>query len=117
MTTYLHAIDGRIRARLPEIRGNRRGAARLRADLRTLSGVTAVTANPLTGSVLVEYDSDALSADAIFDVLNVQPPTNEPKTGALLKTESVRSDPSVRDVLAEKLLELAAERLLLALLA
>ena len=35
----------------------------MRRELRALSGVTDVEANPLTGSVLVNYDSEALSED------------------------------------------------------
>jgi copper chaperone CopZ len=117
MATYLHALDGRVRVRLSRIRGDRRTAARLRAKLRALSGVTAVDANPLTGSVLVEYDSARLAADDIFDLLDVEPPVKEAQEGALLKRESSHRRTDVRDAVAEKLVEFAAERLLMAVLA
>ena len=117
MATYLHALDGRIRARFPKLRDDRRAAARLRQTLRALTGVTTVDVNPLTGSVLVEYDSERLSANAIFDVLDVDPPDGTEKRGALLKKESSTQRTEVRDVVAEKLIEFAAERLLLAVLA
>jgi copper chaperone CopZ len=117
MATYLHAIDGRIRVRFPEIRGNRRAAARLRRDLRALSGVTKVEANPLTGSVLVEYDSNRLSADDVFESLDVELPADGPKQGTILKTDPSDQGKEVRDAVAEKVIEFAAERLLLAALA
>lgn len=117
MATYLHAIDGRIRVRFPEIRGNRRAAAQLRRDLRALSGVSSVDANPLTGSVLVEYDSNCLSADDIFDSLDVELPVDSPTQGTILKTDPSDQGKEVRDAIAEKLIEFAAERLLIAALA
>jgi copper chaperone CopZ len=117
MATYLHALDGRIRVRFPEIRGNRRAAARLRQELRALPGVSKVDANPLTGSVLVEYDSERLSADEIFESLGVEVPADGPKQGTLLKTDPSDQGKEVRDAVAEKVIEFAAERLLLAVLA
>jgi copper chaperone CopZ len=117
MATYLHALDGRIRVRLPEIRGDRRTAARLRQTLRTRSGVTAAEVNPLTGSVLVEYDGDCLSADDIFDVLDVEPPTGTVSEEGLLRNESSSRRTDVRDAVAETLIQVVAERLLLAVLA
>jgi copper chaperone CopZ len=83
--------------------------------LRGVEGVTTATANPLTGSVLVEYDSDRCSADAIFDVLDVEPPARE--EGPLLKPASSGRATEVRDAVAETLLQFAAERLLRAVIA
>jgi len=116
MVTYLHALDGRIRIRLPRLRDNRRTAARLRQTLRGVEGVTTATANPRTGSVLVEYDSDRCSAGAIFDVLDVEPPAR-PEEGPLLKPASSDRATEVRDAVAETLLQFAAERLLRAVIA
>lgn len=118
MSTYVHAIDGRLRVRLPALRGNRRAAAELRRELRALPGVNTVTPNPLTGSVLVEYDSTRLSNDDILDRLGVEPPaaTDASATGSLFGDES-SAGPKVQDVVAEKVIEFAAERLLLAALA
>jgi copper chaperone CopZ len=116
MATYLHALDGRIRVRLPRVRDDRRAAARLRQTLRGLDGVTTATANPLTGSVLVEYDSERCSAGAIFDALDVVPPAQPGKTGPLLTPASSGRRDGVRDVVAETLLQFAAERLLMAVI-
>jgi len=117
MATYLHAIDGRIRVRFPELRGNRRASARLRKDLRGLSGVTKVEGNPLTGSLLVEYDNNRLSADDVFASLGVESPVDGAKQGTILKTGPSDQGKEVRDAVAEKIIEFAAERLLLAAIA
>ena len=119
MATYLHAIDGRLRVRLSTLQGDRRAAAQLRRELRALSGVTDVEANPLTGSVLVNYDSEALSEDDILGALDVEASEVEgARTGfAPSEAASASDGPKVRDVVAEKMIEFAAERLLLAVLA
>lgn len=85
--------------------------------MRALTGVTAVDANPVTGSVLVEYNSDSITADALFDVLDVELPVETERQGAILNVESSSQGKEVRDAVAEKLIEFAAERLLLAVLA
>jgi copper chaperone CopZ len=117
MATYLHAIDGRLRVRLSTLQGDRRAAAQLRRELRALSGVTDVEANPLTGSVLVNYDSEALSEDDILGALDVEASEVEGARTAFAPSESASDGPKVRDVVAEKMIEFAAERLLLAVLA
>ena len=119
MATYVHALEGRLRVRFPEIRGDHRAAATLRQELRALNGVIHVEANPVTGSVLVEYDDEQLSAETLFETLDLdlEASRDNPSHGALLKNESSEPRPEVRDVVAKKLVEFAAERLLLAVLA
>jgi len=118
MATYLHAIDGRLRVRLPELRGDRRAAARLRRELRALSGVSTVDANPLTGSVLVEYDADRLSTDEVLSATGVEAPdaSDDAQRVSLFNAAAADGSTTMRDVVAEKVIELAAERLLLAVL-
>jgi copper chaperone CopZ len=119
MGTYLHAIDGRTRVRLPELRDNPRAAARLRGKLRGLPGVTTAEANPLTGSVLVEYDNDRLSNDDILSTLGIDDASSTEQTSYFDDEASLSGRPEVRvgDIVAEKMIEFAAERLLLAVLA
>ncbi|MFB6248232.1 MAG: HMA2 domain-containing protein [Salinibacter sp.] len=118
MATYLHAIDGRLRVRLPALRGDRRAAARLRRTARTLPGVATANVNPLTGSLLVEYDDERLSRSEILDALGVEPPDSSGQgQSSLLGAVSAEASPKVQDVVAEKMVEFAAERLLLAVLA
>ena len=67
--TYLHALDGRIRVKSACVKGAPHKAAALEQQLRTQPGVTEVTVNPITGSVLVLYDTQQLVQHQIFDLL------------------------------------------------
>src|SRR5581483_8185329 len=66
---YLHALDGRIRVKSACVKGAPHKAAALEQQLRTHPGVTEVTVNPVTGSVLVLYDTQQLVQHQIFDFL------------------------------------------------
>src|SRR5437764_10215086 len=55
-STYAHVLQGRLRIKVAGVKGSPDGAARVEARLGSIDGVFAVTANPMTGSVLVEYD-------------------------------------------------------------
>jgi len=59
----LSCTPGRVRVHLAEWRGERPEA--IEAGLRTLPGVKAVQANPLTGNVLIHFDSQITTADAL----------------------------------------------------
>ncbi len=59
MLTPVHDIPGRLRFRLALLRGDRRAAAALRRRVRAIQGVHAVSANPLTGSLIVHHDDAA----------------------------------------------------------
>jgi len=67
-TAYLHVLDGRLRIKVPALKGSPDEAARLESRLRLIDGVDCVTANPVTGSVLVLYDAGS-GPDAIVDAL------------------------------------------------
>lgn len=117
MPTYLHALDGRIRARFPKLRGSRRDAAQLRKELRARPGITSAEVSLLTGSVLVEYDEGRLSTSDIFDALEIEALTGGARQGVLQKTGPSDQRKEVRDAVAEQLIGFAAERLLLAAIA
>ncbi|MGD2113901.1 MAG: hypothetical protein PVG07_02540 [Acidobacteriota bacterium] len=51
----IHHVEGRTRLRLPEYRGETERLERLAESLGSVQGVEAVTANPVTGSVLVYH--------------------------------------------------------------
>lgn len=54
----LHASPGRIRLRLPEIKGNPARARELEQQVAGLGPLRRVDANPVTGSLLIVYDAD-----------------------------------------------------------
>ena len=59
-------IDGRIRLRSASLR-DPDAARKAEAALTQKSGVRRATANPRTGSMLVEYDSGALTRDDVVE--------------------------------------------------
>jgi hypothetical protein len=65
-----HAIDGRLRIKIPSIKGSSAKAADLERQLRCLAeGIEHVTANPTTGSVLITYDPRQVGQRDIFEGL------------------------------------------------
>lgn len=68
---YLHALDGRIRVKSAIVKGAPHTAAALEQQLRAHAGITEVTANHITGSVLVLYDSQRLAQHQVFDLLRM----------------------------------------------
>ena len=62
----LHAIPGRVRMRVPEMKGNPDLAREIEKYLSDIKLVHRVEVNPLTGSVLVVYDpADSASIAAL----------------------------------------------------
>lgn len=53
--SYVHALEGRLRVRIPMLKGAMRRARELEARLGQLPGVEQASANPTTGSLLILY--------------------------------------------------------------
>jgi heavy-metal-associated domain-containing protein len=60
----VHAIPGRVRVKVPQLRANRALGRRVDDRLSVLPGVRRVDVNPVTGSLLVEYDPAVLDLAA-----------------------------------------------------
>jgi len=56
MAPYLHALEGRLRIKLVDVKGHAARARDVEERVRELPGVDLATANPVTGNVLVLYD-------------------------------------------------------------
>ena len=67
---YYHKLDGRIRIKVPEIKGSPAMAGELESQLAKLNGVAHVQVNPLTGYVLVLFDYQVISHYHVFAVIN-----------------------------------------------
>jgi hypothetical protein len=65
----VHHLPGRLRLRSGVLKGNARASEEARRHLAQISGVTSASANPLTGSVLLEYDPNVISPRKVGDVL------------------------------------------------
>ena len=53
-----HHVPGRLRFRIPDAKGNPERLEQARTALAILEGVRSVDVNPLTGSVVIEYDPE-----------------------------------------------------------
>ena len=67
--TYLHALDGRLRVKVSTVKGSPQKAREVEHRLGMCEGITQITANPTTGSVLVLYDPQHLSQETILEQL------------------------------------------------
>lgn len=62
--TVVHALPGRLRLKVPQVKGDAAFARRVEERLRLVPALREVTAVPLTGSVVVMYDPEAITAPA-----------------------------------------------------
>ncbi len=79
--TYVHALEGRLRIKLPGIKRAPRKAQEVELRLRQLSGVAEVTANPVTGNVLILYHPGALAQEEIIFFLMESGYLSQPVAG------------------------------------
>jgi copper chaperone CopZ len=67
--SYVHALEGRLRIKIPKVKGAAGRAQEVERHLRQFSGVEDVSANPITGNVLILYDSRLTEQGQIFSAL------------------------------------------------
>jgi len=110
ISPYLHALDGRLRIKIPQVKGTPQRALAVEQFLLGLAGVTDVTANPTTGNVLVLFTSATISQHAIIAALQ--------ETGYLRVGDpaSPQGRNSLTAIVVQSVVELAIERLVLALI-
>ena len=66
---YIHAIHGRMRVKVPEVKRSKRFARRIEGWLGSFDGIREVRANPVTGNVLILHDPDRIPAREILGAL------------------------------------------------
>jgi heavy-metal-associated domain-containing protein len=69
-TQYRPILDGRIRIKVPQVKGSPAMAGEMESQLAKLEGVAHVKANLLTGYVLVLFDAQVISHYHVFAVIN-----------------------------------------------
>ncbi len=69
MSHYVHHVPGRLRVRIPSIKGNTIRANEVEKFCRKLNGLDTVEANTVTGSLIIKYHSDILSHEEIMEKL------------------------------------------------
>jgi len=70
MNYYYHDTPGRLRVKSPKLKGNSTNCRMLEDFLAQKSGILSVSTNPVTGSVVVNYDPGLVSSKMIMDVLS-----------------------------------------------
>jgi Heavy metal associated domain 2 len=66
MSMHLHHVRGRLRIRVPAVKGCIAQARALEASLTTIQGITHVECRTVTGSVIVHYDPSTVDAVALL---------------------------------------------------
>ena len=66
---YVHAIHGRIRVKVPEVKRSSTFARRIEGWLGSMEGIQEVRANPVTGNVLILHDPDRIAGREILGAL------------------------------------------------
>ena len=65
VSSYVHALEGRLRIKIPEVKGAPHRASEVERHLAACAGVEEVTASPITGSVLVLYNPRLIGQEEI----------------------------------------------------
>lgn len=58
-----HLLPGRVRLRVRSVKGNPELAEQMRAAFSSVPGLTGLSYNTITGSVLITYDSHRILAE------------------------------------------------------
>ena len=69
MRYYMHRIPGRLRIKIPEIKGHPDKAGVIQALLRDVDGIESIRANTITGSVVVKYEPGRSLSERILSIL------------------------------------------------
>ena len=70
MSYYVHKVPGRVRVRIPQLRNHPQRTQRVCRLLESQDGIETISANALTGSVVVRFDTDRLDDAQILDLLS-----------------------------------------------
>jgi len=69
MSYYFHNVPGRLRVKIPTLSGRPARIKAVEELLLSLPGTEHIKPNPLTGSVVINYDPDLLNAQQIIQLL------------------------------------------------
>jgi hypothetical protein len=69
MRNYYHNVPGRLRVKMPILKGRPAGISAIEELLFDLEGIEQIKTNPLTGSVVVNYDPERIDPQQIVGLL------------------------------------------------
>jgi hypothetical protein len=96
-TADFHVTPGRVRVRSLAMRRDAARARRAEIDLAALPGITLARVNPTTGSVLLLFDTEQWTAEALLGHLQRQGYLEADRTRTAPDTVDARSRDLVRD--------------------
>lgn len=119
-TDYLHALEGRIRIKVPEIKGSPAKAGELEKQVQWHSGIHSIRANPTTGNVLIYYDTQQTAQTAILQTLHELGYLQQTPAQGLMAPEPPTDSKALVTVVlnsvAQSMMEMALTRLVTALI-
>jgi len=120
VSSYVHALEGRLRIKIPEVKGAPHKAREIERHLASCAGVEEVSASPITGSVLILYNPRLIGQEEIIFafqeigyLVNAEPKAprgtsgNSTHEGALVR---------VTHAVASTIMEIALSRIVLAII-
>ena len=110
---YVHAIDGRLRIKVPVIKGSDANAACVASGLHTLGGIRHLKVNPTTANVLVLFDPLVVTQREIIAKLkemNCFDPANKRRS-----TRPPLFTTRIIETVVQSAVQVALERVILAL--
>jgi hypothetical protein len=115
---YIHALDGRLRIKLATVKGSPTTAVEIEGRLRCYPGIIHVSANPITGNVLILYDHQKLAQHEVLETLRTlgylrQLAAANGNAGGAYPSQSLGK--ILADTLARTTMELAVQGLIRAL--
>lgn len=107
---YVHALEGRLRVRVPSLKGSPERARQTEDFLRAAEGIDEVSVNPRTGSILILYDPQRTAESQILETLGVarQVEAAEPPSARVLERLAAG--------VLQSTLEIALQRVIVALI-
>jgi hypothetical protein len=66
---YLHNVPGRLRIKIPNIKRRTKKVQSIIDLIKGLEGVVDISANEVTGSVVINYDTEIIDTDDILTTL------------------------------------------------
>ena len=114
-STYVHALEGRLRIKLPEIKRVAFKAQEVELHLQQVAGVEYVSANPTTGNVLILYNPRVIEQRELFAFLRELGYLSPPRGGSGI-TDSPLSVERTAATVAVTIMEVAFTRLVVALI-
>lgn len=117
-SSYVHALEGRLRIKVPEVKGAPLKAREVERHVAQAPGVDEVCANPITGSVLILYNPRLIGQEecifALQEIGCLEESTRQ--AGGAAASDSGGAIGKITTAVASTIMEVALTRLVTALI-